>query len=34
MDPTRPWRKGKFDYVYVGLGSLVVLGLLIWAVFG
>ena len=31
MDPTRPHRKSNFDYVYVAVGTAVVLGLIIWA---
>jgi hypothetical protein len=31
MDPTRPRRKSNFDYVYVGFGTAVVVGLIIWA---
>ncbi len=34
MDPTRPRRKSRFDYVYVALGTIAVLALLVWALIG
>lgn len=34
MDPTRPRRKSNFDYVYVGLGTVAVLALIVWALLG
>jgi len=33
MDPTRPHKNTNFDYFYVVVGTAVVLGLIIWALF-
>jgi hypothetical protein len=34
FDPTRRYRRTRFDYVYVAAGLLVCVLLVIWALFG
>lgn len=31
MDPTRPHRRRPSDFIYVGAGILLIIGLLVWA---
>jgi len=34
FNPARRYRKSKFDYWFVGLGLIVLLGLVLWAMAG